>query len=487
MKIHLNLIKTSIIYIPLIKSAIGSKSFNKALSLIQYYVLDICSNPIYTSKLFCSRELDALCAIVGNISYEQLLPSLKLTASIDSETVVFVASRLQNSGGHTRVIEDFLRILPHKNKVLLVTEVPGRSDRGKLEPRFKGLNAQVEWAPRGNLFSRLQWLQTRLIQLNPSNVYLFNHHEDSVAVAAMQAIKDSQVFFYHHGDHHLCLGMHLEDVRHIDIHAFGFHNCRVNLGIKDNYYLPLAAQDLGDRPETHSFLTDGRLTTCTAAGKNKLEVAHCVNYVDVIPQLLNVTGGRHIHIGRLSFWARYKIKKSMHKLGVKHEAFEYIPWVPSVWKALQELKIDLFISSFPIVGGKTLVEVMGAGIPLVVHDHPTSRFLGGVDMVYPEVFCWRYPQELFAYCKRLTSLELKKHSFFAREHYLRYYSDDLLKKALVDGELCAPPPLHPLPENIDVIQEAENVRYHSRGTRIAYRILYRCYKRFRSWLVTIVG
>lgn len=466
---------------------IKSKKTNQALVELQNAVISIITNPLYTARIFDAPALDLLCADLGKLCLGQCSNAPKSAILMSTDTVVFVASRLQSSGGHTRVIQDFVRILPHKNKLLFVTEVPGLSDREKVEPELNSLGAKVEWAPRGNLEKRLVWLQGRLVKLCARDVYLFNHHEDSVAVAAMQAVRNSKIHFYHHGDHHLCLGMHLEGAHHIDIHAFGFHNCRDNLGIKDNSYLPLVAQDLGNRPRTQPFMPDGKLTTCTAAGKNKLEVAHFVNYVEVIPQLLATTGGRHIHIGRLSFWARYKIKKTMHKLGVKSESFEYISWVPSVWKAIQELHVDLFISSFPIVGGKTLVEVMGAGVPLVVHDHPTSRFLGGVDMVYPEAFCWRYPQDLVAYCKKLTAPELLTQSVNAREHYLKYYRDDLLKKALVDGETCSPPPLHPLPINIDLLQEASNIRYHSGFRRIVYKFLYRSYKRLRSWLVTITG
>lgn len=474
-------------YIKNTAKSINCYKFNDALISVRNCVNYVITNPVYTSKLFESEVLDTLCAQIGRTSYQSFLGEKKSSVQVQLDTVVFVASRMQSSGGHTRVIEDFLRTLPHKNKLVLVTEVPGRSDREKVEPKLRALDAKVEWAARGNLAKRLEWLQRRLIELRAGDVYLFNHHEDSVAVAAMQAVTDSQIHFYHHGDHHLCLGMHLKGARHIDIHAFGFHNCRTNLGISNNYYLPLVAQDLGNRSQSQSFMSDGKLTTCTAAGKNKLEVAHSVSYVEVIPQMLAATGGRHVHIGRLSFWAQYKIKRAMRKLGVKPEAFVYIPWVPSVWKALQEMRVDLFIASFPIVGGKTLVEVMGAGIPLIVHDHPTSRFLGGVDMVYPEAFCWRYPLDLLTYCKEITAAELVNQSTLARAHYIRYYHDDLLKKALLGGEVCTPPPLHPLPNSIDVLQEAMNINYHSGYGRITYKRLYRAYKHFRSWLTTIAG
>ncbi len=52
--------------------------------------------------------------------------------------------------------------------------------------------------------------------------------------------------FYHHGDHHLCLGVYLSHLEHIDPHPMGYHNCRDALGI-DNTYIPLTVDDKGDR------------------------------------------------------------------------------------------------------------------------------------------------------------------------------------------------------------------------------------------------
>jgi hypothetical protein len=180
---------------------------------------------------------------------------------------------------------------------------------------------------------------------------------------------DIDKYFYHHADHHFSLGLFLEGFKHIDFHAFGFHRCRNESQITDNIYLPLTASDFGVNSKVE-FMQDGKLVTCTAAGHNKLEVPHFVSYFDLIPELLAETGGKHIHIGKLSWFARRKLQWNLRKAGVDASNFVYVPWVPSVWKALQDYRVDLFVTSFPIVGGKTLVEVMGAGVPIVVHDNP---------------------------------------------------------------------------------------------------------------------
>jgi hypothetical protein len=397
----------------------------------------------------------------------------------DSGQVVFVASRLQLSGGHARVIEDLLRLLPHPRKTLLVTEVPARSDR-LLQQELEAMGIKVVWAPRGGLLKKLIWLEQHLLESNPAAVYLFNHHEDSVAVAGMSILGNIDRFFYHHGDHHLTLGLHLKDFVHIDIHAFGFHRCREESGIQNNLYFPLVARDLG--VQDRSDIMSGGLITCTAARQNKLGVPYFIRYAEVIPVLLAETGGRHIHIGKISWLMRLRIRANLWKLGVASSRFIYIPWVPSVWKALQEHRVDLFIASFPIVGGKTLVEVMGAGIPLVVHDNPESRFLGGIDMVYPSAFCWRRPAQLITYCRSLDPARLKVQGEEARAHYWRYYRQELLEVAMQEGGVVDAPPLHPYISEAAPLLGAMRILAETSPARWVGKFTYRTLKKLRAYL-----
>lgn len=470
-------------FVGFVRAQIKSGDLNGALISIRNIVNHVVTEPLCTARVFSSLVLDDLCAQIGLAALASAVPLQNLSSGkgLSDNTVIFVASRLQAAGGHTRVIEDFIRILPHKNKHLLITELVGRSDRSDAESRFGSLGTVIEYAPKGKPLQRLQWLQKRLIELRGQDVYLFNHHEDSVAVAAMEASGESKVHFYHHGDHHLCLGVHLVGANHIDIHAFGYHNCRHNLNVENNCYLPLIAEDLGARPTDEPFRPGGVLTTCTAAGWNKLEIPHAVKYVNVVPLLLATTGGRHIHIGRLTQWARWRIRQAMRKLGVDPSSFIYISQVPSVWQALHQFGVDLYISSFPLTGGRTMVEVMGAGIPIAVHDHPTSRFLGGIDMAYPEAFSWREPEELLTICSEVTALQLKEHSIIARRHYLRFHSPDLLRGFLLEGRDCAPPPLHVRPYVADAMQFALTVGYHTGLLAISRKALHRMYRRVRSW------
>jgi len=125
---------------------------------------------------------------------------------------------------------------------------------------------------------------------------------------------------------------YLRHIEHIDPHPMGYHNYREALGI-DNTFIPLSVDDKGPRPKEGFWKKKGYLTTCTAARSNKIEIPYFISYLDVIPSLLKITGGRHIHIGRLTPWALFKIRRGLKRYGIQSDRFIYTPWVPSVWKA----------------------------------------------------------------------------------------------------------------------------------------------------------
>ncbi len=408
--------------------ALAQGLLDRALRLVHDFVERVITEPLCTAQVFASRELDALCQRIGrhNLARGSSPAVYSWPGRGARPLVIYVLSRLQKSGGHSRLVEDFIRARPEKDHLILATGIGGPSDWAHLTQVFAGQsNVRFLSAPRGDFGARLDWLQGALVSCNPEHVYLFNHHQDSVAVAAIQPEMGFDASFYHHGDHHLCLGVYLDHLVHIDPHPMGYHHCREMLGV-ENVYLPFTFEDKGGRPDERPFAPEGHLTTATAARSNKIEIPYFVSYLDLVPKLLKVTGGRHIHIGRLSPWALFRLRRGLRKEGIPADKFIYIEWVPSVWKALQEHGVDVYIASFPYGGGITLIEAMGAGVPVVLHRHLYSRILSCLELAYPEAFSWRTPAELLAHFASIKLDALPGESRLARARYEAFHRPEVL-------------------------------------------------------------
>lgn len=467
-----------------VSGQIYAENLGESLRLIHDCVERIITEPLCTSQVYGSKILDELCVRIGRSNLAKIRGGNPLLRQAHSETPVFVyiVTRLQKSGGHTRIIGDFIKAQQSGRHVILSTELAGKSDSAYLSILpGQQINFVFEQAPKGDYQERLTWLQARLLELAPKKIYLFNHHQDSVAVAAIQPEMKLDASFYHHGDHHLCLGVYLSHLEHIDPHPMGYHNCREVLGI-DNVYIPLTIDDKGGRPADWPFLHDGVLTTCTAARSNKIEIPYFVSYLGLVPKLLKVTGGRHIHVGRLTPWALFKIRRGLKRYGISLDRFIYTPWVPSVWKALHDYRVDLYVASFPYGGGLTLIEAMGAGIPVALHRHIFSRILSGIDLAYSGVFTWRSPEELLDYCASLTPDYLEAAGRLGRMQYEKFHSQKILQGIINDVDCDCPKP-NELSDKFSVesdewalwMERQLNIR------RVLSRAAYRVFRRFRAW------
>ncbi len=415
-----------------IDKKIQSGDLDRALRDVYSVVERLITEPICTAQAYGAQILDDLCEKIGEKNLSTINAELINAGDVNGEgsAYVYVVTKLLRAGGHIKVVEDFISANPDAKHVVLSTELIGRSDPVCLKSTsLDASNVSVEYCDKGSYLKKLSWLQRRLLEISSSRVYLFNHHQDSVAVAAIQPEMKLNAYFYHHGDHHLCLGVYLRHLKHIDPHPMGYHNCRDNLGI-DNVYMPLVVDDKGLVSDPSIFRAAGMLTTCTSAKSNKIEVPYYVNYVDVVPALLSATGGRHVHIGRLTPWALFNIRLGLRKLGVPAERFIYKRWVPSVWQTLVDEHVDIYVASFPYGGGLTLIEAMGAGVPVILHKHLYSSVLSGIDLGYENVPYWSDPDELFEYCATLSAARRERYSRLGRLQYEKYHRREILADLL---------------------------------------------------------
>jgi hypothetical protein len=453
-----------------VTESIANQKYGDALDLIQIFVTSVMNEQQAPGELIGSKRLDALCELIGENFFKHnraLLPASK-PEDAQSESIVVLCTGLYRYGGTSLVIEDIINAHKNTKCTLLVTNLLNDMSKEDLSARsFADGAGVVETAPTGSSQEKLKWLMGKLFFIAPKRIFILNHHQDSVIISSVQPfIYSTKVIFYHHADHNLCLGVHLKNAIHIDPHNVGFFNCQINEKIVGNHYLPLLVDDRACCVTVDDFLQNEELITCSSATYHKFNNFYLYPYVDLIAERLVARGGKHVHIGNIPDYELLKIANKLRQKRVDPVRFIHITWVPSLWDALVKNRVDLFIGSFPIGGARTIIEVMGAGLPILMHENYLSRFHSSRDISYPDAFVWKYPNEFLSIISAIDKKSLQIHSEKSRKHYIQHYSsttinfDHEIKKICAGEESVRPYPLYSYdPDNLDRLLHFSHLSY----------------------------
>lgn len=429
--------------------AIDNGELNEAIAKIVHFVEGIVTDRRSLAKVLGSPILDALCQKIGTVAFNNRNLTSQIKPLADPNLIVYVATKLYITGGHTAVIEDLIKSQPNKKHLILITDIFCEGQSEPVRQRFSELPITIEWVLEETYLDKLYWVQDKLVSYQATQVFLFNHHQDAVAIAAVQPSMSSEFVFYHHADYLICLGLYLEYAKHIDGHAFCYEKCK-SLGVKNTVFIPLMVEDFGSR-DSNTFLQDNKLRTCSSGNWTKYDSLYSYSYIEIVPVLLSITGGCHVHIGDLPNQAIDNIHMNLAKRGISVDNFIHIPWVRSIWKAMEDQKIDLYINSFPIGGSKAVVEVMGSGTPIVGHQNYQSYLLSYAHTIYPEAFFWSKPDELYNYLNFLERGTLVKQGALARKHYEYYHTPEIFIECLeilkTGNAKISPPLMRPYPND----------------------------------------
>ena len=129
----------------------------------------------------------------------------------------------------------------------------------------------------------------------------------------------------------------------------------------------------------------------------------------------------------------------------------------------------------------TLIEAMGAGIPVALHKHIFSRVLSGIDLAYPGAFSWRQPEALLAYCASITADELTEAGKSGREQFERYHLGEHLHRYMNDDKQSGLVPAGvPGKFLVEADEWALLMERQLSFRRVLYRAAYRVFRKFRA-------
>jgi hypothetical protein len=392
---------------------------------------------------FGAAEIDDLCLLVGRRWLDTHRPERKGAVSPARSTDLYIASRLYVDGGHTPLIGDFIRSTPARRPVLALTNIP--DEPGNVPEtilRRAGLTpSQIEVCRSAGPAERFAWLIDVIDRALPDRIFLFNHPEDGVAIAACQAERAREVVFIHHADRAPSVGAFLASAVHVDVTPFCFHCCRHQAKIPGNLFMPLIASDEGVRVRADARSGFHGLRTAAAGASHKFLRDYAPNYRDVVAAVLKLTKGWHVHIGHLTDDDLRHFRDVLRRRDVDPERLVHVPHVPSVWRAMSDYEIDLYIGSFPLRGARTSVEVMGSGTPAVWHVTRPATLFHDTHMKYDGAETWQTMDELCAILRRIDGPWMTRQSRLARLHYERNHHPRCMAACLTGDGIRS----HPVP------------------------------------------
>ncbi len=311
--------------------------------------------------------------LIGQALFAPQLDSLlqKASAVLVKETlqpkpidlIVHVASEIGEVGGHTRAIEDIMRAAPDYRHVLILTDPKSFYSKGTLtldllKERFLQLNFEIILLKKTTQYQKALELSEHIQKLSPETIFIHPHQYD-VAANTISVKSASRVFFHHHCDHTPSLGATRNDFVHIDVTPLAYEACQQACSTQP-IYLGLCAEDKG--------IIDLRMAPligATCGTYNKYQGRREFNYAELLAALFASNVTKMFHIGDVPEEQKQKIKDEIDALGQNAERLIFLPNTPSLAVLLKELTPSFFLCSYPLGGGKTMIEMMSLGLPIL--------------------------------------------------------------------------------------------------------------------------
>ncbi|MEO5346840.1 MAG: hypothetical protein H7834_10750 [Magnetococcus sp. YQC-9] len=350
---------------------LAARQFEPLLTRIQSEALHWMQHTPKGTALFLP-QLDLLAHQAGL----ELLAQIGMrTPTHPTETLLYLATEVYAVGGHTRIIEDMVRTLPEFRHILILTDIDGNHATGlnpfaPLEPLFRTIGLEYRILNAATLVGKVQELGAWIAAIAPRGVFHLAHHHDAVINAALHADSAPTVLFIHHADHCPSLGASRADFIHLD-HFPGCHDACLNHSGTTPILLPLSCRDNGIIPPTPPA---DPLIGLTCGSCMKYLGREVFSYPEMLIAFFKAGMGRLYHVGLVPEVIQWQFRQEIVQAGIDPERLIFLGEQPALHPCLQQVNPDFFLGSYPVGGGKTTIEVLSSGVP-VIQPRPAAERL----------------------------------------------------------------------------------------------------------------
>jgi hypothetical protein len=342
--------------------------------------------------------------------------------------ICYLASEIYKIGGHTRLIEDFVRLAPSYRHAVLVTNCGHQQAEDALR---LGTRCEIYVLEETDRSAKLQSGLWKLEEIAPDAVFGLGHPFDPLVGLLIELYRPRRKVHVHHADHSFSLVPASKDFP-VAVLFRGAAEALRKAGVSRIVHLPvtctdprasIAASAAGLLPPLNS----SPFTTATSGNSNKFDSRSDDDYLNLLAARYGARHGRHIHFGPLRPETLEQIEALQVKLG-RIGDFVQIPFVPYLAVALAATRPDLYIGSYPMGGKRASVEAMAAGCPIAAWQ--LEGYHSAAEIIYPEHLRWNNLDDLAAIVASFTEEKRAWHSQRARACFERNHSETVLRKHL---------------------------------------------------------
>jgi hypothetical protein len=403
---------------------IETNEFDVALRLIQDQAGEIWMRTQERGWISGSERLDRLCLTIGRKIRDFAEQPCPVSRN-DRPRFIYVVSELYREGGHTRLLEDLIAAQPHDDHEVIWTWGESADAITNMAEVLRVRKAVPLQALRGQPVERLRAAFALLTNACPDVLVHLGHPNDPITIALMQPGIARRCLMIHHGDCSFALGRSLGKTVHVALgrHFQDFVHREWAL---ETVLLPLTCEEPVVGKDAR-WSRDRRFLTVTSGSSGKFNLTGALSYLDVLTERFAAREGSHVHIGSLSGEQMLRIQQHLEKLGCR-ERFVHIEHVPHLASALREEAPSVYIDSYPIGGGRTIIEAMAAGLPICAASHDPN--LDSSTFCYPERFSWTQPAQLEKILAGLDPPTVERHATLSRKYFKRNHSPTIFKRRL---------------------------------------------------------
>jgi len=220
------------------------------------------------------------------------------------------------------------------------------------------------------MIERIVELYMYIIAVRPTRIVMLTNHMDMVGVCGAWPFRDI-VEFIHHADHMPALGASLPYSAHVDLtHTCHLACCDAGINpIWAGMTVPIDVTPPVNRTRNASTV----MATCGSMIKYRHpQRSYQSNFLwtDYAVAALKAHDGVLLHMGPTDEAIRAEVFRALAVSGIDPDRYSFVGPVENLRRELLTRQVDVYLCSYPQAGGRSNLEAMSAGIPVIVPFEP---------------------------------------------------------------------------------------------------------------------